>query len=255
MLPRPRALLLDFGGVIVDGPSDPGWSGAVVEAVNEVLIGAGVAPMAPETILASLAEDDERADRFWLAAAPTQPDAESFWRDVIAADWPPAARAAMAAHGPVLSRRFMEARHAANWQLRRGVAALLADADAHGLRMAVVSNTLSGAPHREFLSRVGVAERFVAQLYSDEQGVRKPNPELARRAVATVGVPAADCWFVGDTLSRDVLVARRAGIGAAILMRSLRVERPPHPDGITPDAVVADPVELHELLEAHWKST
>lgn len=52
-----------------------------------------------------------------------------------------------------------------------------------------------------------------------------------------------------------MLVARRAGIGAAILMRSLRVERPPHPEGIAPDGVVADPVELHELLEAHWKST
>jgi hypothetical protein len=35
-------------------------------------------------------------------------------------------------------------------------------------------------------------------------------------------------------------------------MRSVRVERPPHPEGVAPDAAVADPVELHALLAAHW---
>lgn len=57
---------------------------------------------------------------------------------------------------------------------------------------------------------------------------------------------------MGDTRSRDVLVARRAGLGAAVLMRSLRVEHPRHPDGVEPDVVVADPRELHALLAARW---
>lgn len=139
-----------------------------------------------------------------------------------------------------------------HWQVRAGMAELLVDAHTRGLPMAVVSNTTCGAPHREFLDRVELGDRFVAQFYSDEEGVRKPNPELARRAAAALDVNAGDCWFVGDTISRDVLVARRAATGAAILMRSRRVERPPHPDGVTPDAVVADPVELHRLLATHW---
>lgn len=164
----------------------------------------------------------------------------------------PPARAALASHGALLSRRLMEARHAGTWELRTGMAELLADADRRGLPVALVSNTLCGAPHREFLARAGVGHRFAAQFYSDEQGVRKPNPALAHRAVDALGVAAAECWFVGDTLTRDVLVARRAGLGAAILMRSLRGERPPHPVGVTPDAEVADPAELHALLAAHW---
>jgi HAD superfamily hydrolase (TIGR01509 family) len=250
MLPTPRALLLDFGGVIADGPEQPGWREQLVAGVNELLAAAGVAPLPPEAILRPLAAD-LRDERFWLAEAPVQPDPRTLWGEIIAADWPSAARAAALPQATVLSRRYMEARHAAGWQLRPGMAELLADAADRGLPVAVVSNTLHGATHRNFLDRAGLAGRFVAQFYSDEEGVRKPNPELARRAVAAVGVPAARCWFVGDTLSRDVLVARRAGIGAAILMASLRMERPPHPDGVAPDAAVADPVELHALLRAH----
>lgn len=53
-------------------------------------------------------------------------------------------------------------------------------------------------------------------------------------------------------LPRDTVVARRAGVGAAVLMRSERIERPPHPDGVAPDVVVEDPVELHALLSDHW---
>ncbi len=251
MLPTPRALLLDFGGVIADAPEDPHWSSAVVEAVTEALAAAGVAPLPPEQIIAPLTADNHAADLFWQSDAPLQRDHASYWREVVGASWPAAARDAVARHGCALSRRLMEARYAAGWQLRPGMARLLADADSRGMPMAVVSNTLSGAVHRDFLARIGVARHFTAQLYSDEEGVRKPNPAIAERAVDALGVEPAGCWFVGDTLTRDVLVARRAGLGAAVLMRSERAERPPHPD-VTPDAVVADPVELHALVSTHW---
>lgn len=252
MLPSPRALLLDFGGVIVDAPDDPAWPDAVAAAVAEVLAAAGAPPVPPAQIRAALDGDDRAADHYWRDEAPTQPDHAAHWADRVAAGWPPAARAAVAAQAPALSRTFIQARHAGRWQLRPGMAELLADAGARGLPMAVVSNTLYGPLHREFLDRQGLAGRFVAQFYSDEEGVRKPNPALARRAVAAIGVDAAGCWFVGDTLTRDVLVARRAGLGAAVLMRSLRVEHPPLPEGLVPDAVVEDPTELHRLLAAHW---
>jgi FMN phosphatase YigB (HAD superfamily) len=251
MLTTPQALLLDFGGVLVDAPHDPGWTAVVVDAVERVLAAAGAPPVPPDEILAALDGDDRAADQHWREAAPTQPDHASHWADRVAAGWPPAARAAVAAQAPALSRTLIQARHADRWRLRPGMAELLADAQARGLPMAVVSNTLYGAVHREFLDGQGLADRFVAQFYSDEEGVRKPNPALAQRAVAVLGVEPDGCWFVGDTLTRDVLVARRAGLGSAILMRSQRVEGPPYPEGLVPDAVVDDPVALHRLLAAH----
>jgi FMN phosphatase YigB (HAD superfamily) len=251
VLPTPRTLLLDFGGVIADGPVHPSWGEAIVAAVGEVLAGAGVEPVPAEAVLEPLTAAGPEEDRFWLAGAPTQPDHGSLWES-IAAGWPAPARAVAVGHARILSYHLMQAKHTSMWELRTGMADLLADAHARGIPMAVVSNTLCGEPHREFLDRAGLAGRFAVQLYSDEQGVPKPNPEIAWRAVAGLGVSAADCWFVGDTLCRDVLVARRAGLGAAVLMRSVRVERPPHPEGVAPDAAVADPVELHALLAAHW---
>lgn len=250
MLPTPRALLLDFGGVIADGRQPPRWEDALVDAVNDVLAGVGLEPVPAEAVLGPLHADDRRADESWRSGAPVQPDYETFWGDRIAARWPAAARRAVVRHAAALSRRLVEEKYARTWQVRPGMADLLADARRRGLPVAVVSNTPCAAPHREFLAREGLAEYFTAQLYSDEEGVRKPNPELALRAAAAVGAKPGECWFVGDTVSRDVLVARRAGLGAAILMRSLRVERPPHPDGVVPDAVVDDPVELRELLRA-----
>ncbi|MCM0678884.1 HAD family hydrolase, partial [Micromonospora phytophila] len=117
------------------------------------------------------------------------------------------------------------------------------------LPMAVVSNTLCGAAHRDFLAAAGLAGLFVAQFYSDEAGVRKPNPELAHRAARAVGVPVGGCWFVGDSLHRDVVCARRAGVGATILMRSPRTDRDGPLPGVVPDAVVEDGHGLVALLE------
>lgn len=252
MLVTPRALLLDFGGVITDGPDGALWTEEAAGTICALLSAEGVAPPPREAVVAALLADGRAADASCLLDAPTQRSAAAHWAEVVAAEWPAAARDVLAAHGAALSRRIGEARFARYWRLRPGMAELVADAAARGLPLAVVSNTICGQLHREFLERAGLARYFAAQLYSDEQGVRKPNPELVRRATAALGVEPVACWFVGDTLSRDVLVARRAGAGCAVLMRSQRIEQPPHPDGIAPDAVVEDPVELHALLSRHW---
>jgi len=57
------------------------------------------------------------------------------------------------------------------------------------------------AAHRDILAAARLGPRFAAQLYSDERRLRKPNPELARRAAAAVGVQIEECWFVGDTIT------------------------------------------------------
>ncbi|QSB16482.1 HAD family hydrolase [Natronosporangium hydrolyticum] len=250
MLPSPQALLLDFGGVIADGPTHPEWRTRLAEDVNEVLAEAGVTPLPPAEILAAV-DGEEAADHFWQEPAPEQPDHATMWGEIVAAGWSAAARTALADSGELLSRRFIEHKHALTWQLRPGMAELLANADQHGLPVAIVSNTLCAGPHREFLTRLGLDDRFTGQFYSDEHGVRKPNPELVAKAVAAVSVPPEGCWFVGDTLTRDILVARRANLGAAVLMRSQRSEPAAPPDGVAPDAVVADPVELSHLLDQH----
>jgi phosphoglycolate phosphatase-like HAD superfamily hydrolase len=128
------------------------------------------------------------------------------------------------------------------------MAELLAAAAGQGMLLAVVSNTLYGGVHRDFLELAGLADRFAVQVYSDESGVRKPNPELIWRATRSLGVPAEQAWFVGDTRTRDVHCGRRARVGSVILMRSRRTDHDPRYPSAEPDEMVADPDELRRLL-------
>jgi N-acetyl-D-muramate 6-phosphate phosphatase len=246
----PRALLLDFGGVIVDGEHRPGWQDILAATIHTLL--RSRLPSAPPitTVTADLLAGTTAYGR-WCDAmcrpyAPTELSHEQFWSDYVASDWPAAAREIVLGHAPTLCHRLGEVYH--SWQVRPGMADLLAEASRAGTLLAVVSNTLYGSAHRDFLERAGLADRFSVQLYSDEVGVRKPNPELILRATGALGVQPEQAWFVGDTLSRDVLCGRRARVGMTILMRSSRTEYDLLAPAARPDYVVTDAYELRALL-------
>jgi len=218
----PRAILLDYGGILVDSTPLPWDKDGVADWLVELAGG---------TVSAARVEADLRAgDRAyfqWCNAvartyAPVEVSHERYWGDFICADWPEQARAAVLANATALMRRRIN--RGSDWRLRDGVVDLVELAHGHGIGLAVVSNTLCGAVFREFLDSQGIADRFAVHLYSDEIGIRKPNPEMARRAASGLGVPLDDCWFVGDQLLRDVLCARRAGVGTVI-----QVHDPNHP--------------------------
>ncbi|WP_438455022.1 HAD family hydrolase, partial [Staphylococcus epidermidis] len=87
------------------------------------------------------------------------------------------------------------------------------------------------------LAELGLAEAFGVQIYSDEAGIRKPHPQMLCRAAEALGADLAESWYVGDTLDRDVVAGRRAGVGAVILTRSQHTDEPPFPVESQPEAV------------------
>jgi FMN phosphatase YigB (HAD superfamily) len=89
---------------------------------------------------------------------------------------------------------------------------------------------------------------FGAQIYSDEAGVRKPNPQMIWHAAGELGVPAAGCWFVGDSRQRDIVCARRAEVAVAVLMRSARTDLEDPDAWPEPDATVSDGYGLMKLV-------
>jgi N-acetyl-D-muramate 6-phosphate phosphatase len=243
-----RALLLDFGGVLVDGATRPGWPARLATVLGALLAQRG-APV-PATLGSDLAAAVE-AYGWWGDAmcrrwAPVELTHPQFWSDFVAADWPADARAVVVGHATELCHRLGRLRH--DWVLRPGVPQLLAATAERRIPVAVVSNTLYGAVHREYLAGAGLADRFAAQLYSDEAGVRKPNPELLAKAADAVGVPVGEAWYVGDTWSRDVLCGRRAGAGRTVLMRSPRTDGDVGYRRLAPDLVVPDPAGLRLQL-------
>ncbi|WP_432901868.1 HAD-IA family hydrolase [Micromonospora matsumotoense] len=245
MLRSPHALLLDFGGVLADAPPQPPAPPQLVRRLSHLVGGA-----VPERQLAADLAEGARSYSAWRDGAgreaePVELPHSRVWAEFVTRSWPRAARDAVDREATPLA--YAWARRA-DWAVRPGIPDALRAATEAGLPLAVVSNTLCGAAHRDFLAGAGLAGLFAAQFYSDEAGPRKPNPRLALLAAEAVGVPIDRCWFVGDTLGRDVECARRAGAGAAILMRSPRTDRePPHP-AVTPDARVDDGHGLLALL-------
>ncbi|MBL6279621.1 HAD family hydrolase [Micromonospora fiedleri] len=245
MLRSPRALLLDFGGVLADAPRQSPAPSDLVRRLSD-LVGDTVSV---EQITTDLTEGG-RAYARWRDDSghlddPIELPHARVWADFVTHSWPAPARTAVEDAATPLAYAWA---WRPDWQVRPGIPEALHAAAAAGLPMAVVSNALCGAAHRDFLATAGLSDLFAAEFYSDEAGLRKPNPRLAWSAADAIGVPIGECWFIGDTVHRDVACARRAGAGAAILMRSPRTDHePPHPQ-LRPDARIDDGHGLVTLL-------
>jgi putative hydrolase of the HAD superfamily len=65
---------------------------------------------------------------------------------------------------------------------------------------------------RRKIAALGLATTFDEILVSEEEGVRKPDAEIFRRAVQRCGVAAHEAVFVGDHPVADVEGAHLAGL-------------------------------------------
>lgn len=238
---KPAALLLDFGGVLADAPPPRTPPPEVVLGIYNLTNGA----LTPGAIQQRLTEAAEAYGRWRDEDHPDELPQAEVWERFVLGGWPSSAQVRVRAAVKRLSYDWSW-RH--NWALRPGIPALLAATADRDIPMAVVSNTLCGAAHRDFLARAGVGDSFAAQVYSDEAGVRKPNPQMIWLAAAELDVPASECWFVGDSRRRDVLCARRAEVAKAILMRSPRTAREDPEAWPSPDATVDDGFGVIELF-------
>lgn len=212
MLPTPTALLLDFGGVIVESGRSTASPRELVARVHRLVGGA----LTEEEIERSLAQaDGVRKQRRNDSTDFIEFSHEQLWGELVAEQWPAMARAAVLVHAADLTRQWARR---PDWRLRAGMADLLDFTIGRGMPVAVVSNTRSGQAHRDMLDELGVTGAFAAQVYSDELGVFKPHPSMIYAAARELNVPVGRCWFVGDQVGKDIVCARRAGAGAAILM-------------------------------------
>jgi len=240
MLPRPVALLLDFGGVLADAPPQRSAPPELVLRLYN-LVGA---VLTPGEIQRSFTEGAAAYARWRDEDHPDELSQAEVWDRFMIGAWP---RTAQAAVRTMVGKLSYDWAYRNNWALRPGIPEVLDLAAGRGLPLAVVSNTLCGAAHRDFLAKVGVGELFAAQIYSDEAGVRKPNPQMIWNATDELAVAPERCWFVGDSRRRDILCARRAE-ATAILMRSSRTDEEDPTGWPSPDASVEDGFGLAELL-------
>jgi len=84
-----------------------------------------------------------------------------------------------------------------------------------GIHVSVISNSEGALP--ALFERVGLAPFVATVTDSHDEGVRKPDPELFRRALAKTGQRADRSVYLGDIPGVDVVGANAAGMRAVLI--------------------------------------
>ena len=109
-----------------------------------------------------------------------------------------------------------------------------------GYTLAVVSNTMRtpGATLRKLLETFGLLSCFAHTVFSDEVGVRKPDPAIFLGALQAVGGDPSTAIHVGDDGMLDVGGARAAGMRVIqVTSASLKALGGRRPDAVIPSLI------------------
>lgn len=136
-------------------------------------------------------------------------------------------------------------------ELRPGVKEALEELKNKEYRLGVISNTASLYSVFDVLEAYGIRDYFEDVTLSSVTGYRKPHPGIFQIALREMKAKAEECAYVGDTLSRDVIGAKRMHFGAAIQIRSfLSSQKDEGVDSVwQPDHVVEKIADIVPYLE------
>lgn len=141
-----------------------------------------------------------------------------------------------------------QGRHAERqvFELRPGIAALLAELHERGLLLGLAANQ----PHAVLarLDDLGVGRYFHHREVSGTHGFHKPDTRLFLRACEDLGVGPAECVMVGDRIDNDIVPARMLGMRSILFRTGRHIRQQPRSWAEMPDAEVADVDGLREAL-------
>jgi len=115
----------------------------------------------------------------------------------------------------------------------QGAIAALRALAGNGIAMSVVSNTMRtpGTILGQILERAGLTA-FKVMTFSDECGIRKPDPNIFHLTLRQLGVAPEHAVHVGDDPILDVEGAREAGMSVIQVAPDGRGTSPTKPDGV-----------------------
>ena len=239
-----RAVVFDLGGTLEETYYDDALRTTATRGLRQLLIERNIDPglslsELQATVLAGL-----RAYTDWREKTEIELPPERVWTEYIfpAAGLPKERLLAAAEDLTFYYETQFQAR-----TMRPEAPAMLRELAAKGYRLAVISNIISRRLVAVKLAEYGIACYFDPILTSSNFGWRKPNERIFLECARLLGLPPAGCAYVGDTISRDVVGARRAGFGLAIQIKSfLTTKADKESDVEPPDAAIRD---LREVLD------
>jgi FMN phosphatase YigB (HAD superfamily) len=120
--------------------------------------------------------------------------------------------------------------------------AMLVSLRRRGLKTGLVANSWPEPARllRADVERYGLAGELDVQVWSEEVGAHKPQPEIFLHALDRLGVDPVDALFVGDGLENDVQGAGDVGMTTAQALWFRADDTP----GIEPDYMAFTPMDV-----------
>jgi putative hydrolase of the HAD superfamily len=240
-----RTITIDFWGtLLLDGPaSDNRYKRQRMADFERILVGEGVSVRASALDRAYEASGDFLA-RVWSTRRDVDVDqhVKAIVDAVDARLYAQLSAATRAALLDAYARPALLVPPAVD----DGALAALEALCARGYTLAVVSNTMRtpGVMLRKLLERYRLLGCFKHTTFSDEVGVRKPDPEIFRLTLRAVAGDPATSVHVGDDAVLDVEGARAAGMRTVqVTSTSLKAL-----GGQAPDAVIKTLAALPEAI-------
>ncbi|MFF0138481.1 HAD family hydrolase [Streptomyces sp. NPDC005227] len=178
------AIVFDIDGTLADTPS------AIAELIGDVVRGLGASPSRTQ-VLATVGKPLEASLAGLLGVSVDDgvtAEAAARYRGRFATD--------VLSQGPAL--------------LLPGVPEGLDRLRAAGHLLGVATSKISSSA-LALLEATGILDRFDTVVCHDMVERGKPHPDMALRALADLGAPAARSWYVGDTVT-DMAMARAAAL-------------------------------------------
>ncbi|MDL2259008.1 HAD family hydrolase [Eubacteriales bacterium OttesenSCG-928-K08] len=135
-------------------------------------------------------------------------------------------------------------------ELREGVVEMLEGLKSLNMRMGIISNTASLFQVFAVLEEYGIRDYFEDVTLSSIVGYRKPDRRIFDIALRQMQADAKKTAYAGDTLARDVIGARNAGLAKTFRIQSfLSISRDQALVGsMRADHEISSIMEIYEIL-------
>ena len=139
--------------------------------------------------------------------------------------------------------------------LRPRVKEMLEGLKGLGMKLGIISNTASLYQVFQILDDYGIRDYFRDVTLSSVTGYRKPDTNIFKVSLWQMRSKAENCAYVGDTYSRDILGAIRAGFGETFHIKSqlTKIKDKGH-YGVEPSHTIDDIYEVYSILKSEQEA-
>ena len=246
-----RAVLFDVGGTLHVAAKDPRQELCFSEIVLEKLSAIGLPLPTDSASLRELLNHNGEEYKHWSEAHRRELPNDQIWAEYYLKEFS-IAREAIAPISEELSVLYDAVR--VRNEPRSHMRETLLELKAMGMHLGVISNIISHTFVPKLLQDYSIADDMECVILSSDVGVRKPDAAIFRVAADRVGIAAEEMAYVGDTLSRDVLGCRNAGVGLSIQISNPSMA---HRDkdliqtDLKPDFLIQDLAEIPGIVQTY----